>query len=51
MTVKTERVNISLPIGMRDIAEELGINMSFHAAKAIQAEIELQKSKEGGERK
>jgi post-segregation antitoxin (ccd killing protein) len=40
MTVKTERVNISLPIGMSKKADELGVNMSFHAAKVIRKEIE-----------
>ena len=39
--VKTkEHVNISLPIGMNKKAEELGINISFHSAKAVQKEID-----------
>lgn len=38
----TERADITLPIGMKLRAKELGINMSFHAAKAIRKEIENQ---------
>ena len=40
---ETEHVNITLPIGMRDRAKEYGVNMSYHAAKAIGKEIENQK--------
>jgi post-segregation antitoxin (ccd killing protein) len=35
-----EHVNLTFPEGMRKRAEELGINVSFHAAKAIQKEID-----------
>lgn len=38
----TEHTDITLPIGMKARAKELGINMSFHAAKAIRKEIENQ---------
>lgn len=40
---ETEHVNITLPIGMRDRAKEYGVNMSYHATKAIQKAIEVQK--------
>jgi post-segregation antitoxin (ccd killing protein) len=44
---ETEHVNITLPIGMRDRAKEHGVNMSYHATKAIQKAIEVQeKAKE-----
>jgi post-segregation antitoxin (ccd killing protein) len=44
--VTTEHINITLPIGMADRAKKLGINMSFHAAKGIEKEIEFQEGKE-----
>lgn len=37
-----EHTDITLPIGMKARAKELGINMSFHASKAIRKEIENQ---------
>ena len=40
--MKKEHTDITLPIGMKARAKALGINMSFHAAKAIQKEIENQ---------
>ena len=39
---ETEHVNITLPIGMRDRAKKYGVNMSYHATKAIRKEIENQ---------
>ena len=39
-TSKTrEAVTVSLPIGTKAKAKELGVNISFHASKAVQAEI------------
>ena len=43
--VEKEKVTISLPIGMSKKARSLGINISYHAGKAVQAEIELQGNK------
>jgi len=40
--IEKEHTDITLPIGMKARAKELGINMSYHAAKAIQKEIENQ---------
>jgi post-segregation antitoxin (ccd killing protein) len=45
MGIEKEHINITLPIGMADRAKKLGINMSFHAAKGIQNEIEFQEKK------
>ena len=39
---ETEHVNITLPIGMKVRAKECGVNMSYHATKAIQKAIEVQ---------
>ena len=39
---ETEHVNITLPIGMKSRAKEYGVNMSYHASKAIQRAIETQ---------
>lgn len=44
---ETEHVNITLPIGMKIRAKKCGINMSFHAAKAIQKAIEVQEKVNG----
>jgi post-segregation antitoxin (ccd killing protein) len=38
----TERVDLTLPIGMKARAKACGINMSFHATKAIGKAIEVQ---------
>jgi post-segregation antitoxin (ccd killing protein) len=43
--VTVEHVNLTLPIGMRKQAQKLGINMSYHAAKAIEVEIIFQESR------
>ena len=40
--IEVEHTNITLPVGMKARAKKLGINMSYHAAKAIQKEIENQ---------
>jgi post-segregation antitoxin (ccd killing protein) len=39
---ETEHVNITLPIGMKARAKEYGVNMSYHAAKAIRKAIDIQ---------
>jgi post-segregation antitoxin (ccd killing protein) len=41
---ETEHVNITLPIGLRDRAKECGINMSYHASKAILKAVEVQEN-------
>jgi post-segregation antitoxin (ccd killing protein) len=38
----TERVDLTLPIGMKARAKACGVNMSFHATKSIQKAIEIQ---------
>jgi post-segregation antitoxin (ccd killing protein) len=43
----TERVDLTLPIGMKARAKEYGINMSYHATKAIQKAIEVQEKASG----
>jgi post-segregation antitoxin (ccd killing protein) len=40
----TERVDLTLPVGLKARAKECGINMSFHATKAIQKAIEVQEN-------
>jgi post-segregation antitoxin (ccd killing protein) len=47
LNIETERVDLTLPIGMKTRAKTLGINMSYHAAKAIQKEIEIQEKSNG----
>jgi post-segregation antitoxin (ccd killing protein) len=43
--ITTEHVDLSLPVGMKARAKELGVNMSFYATKAIAAEIKVQENK------
>jgi hypothetical protein len=43
----TERVDLTLPIGMKARAKECGINMSYHATKAIGKAIEIQEKVDG----
>jgi len=42
LTIEKERTSITLPIGMKDKAAELGVNMSYHAGVAIQKAIDVQ---------
>jgi len=37
---ETEHVSLSLPVGMKEDAKRLGVNMSYHATQAISKEIE-----------
>ena len=36
----TDRIDISVPIGLKEKAKERGINISWHCARAIQKEID-----------
>jgi post-segregation antitoxin (ccd killing protein) len=40
---ETEHVSLSLPLGMKEDAKRLGVNMSYHATLAIEKEIEIAK--------
>ena len=42
LTVEKEQTCITLPIGMKDKAAALGVNMSYHAGVAIQKAIDAQ---------
>jgi post-segregation antitoxin (ccd killing protein) len=45
--ITTERIDISIPIGLREQAKKRGINISWHCARAIQKEIDrIDKSEE-----
>jgi post-segregation antitoxin (ccd killing protein) len=37
---KKEAVTVGLPPGMKQKAKDLGVNISFHAAKAVKKEID-----------
>jgi post-segregation antitoxin (ccd killing protein) len=37
--IEKEHVSISLPIGRKEEAKRLGVNMSYHATQAIEKEI------------